>query len=331
MNKLKLAIVGCGAVTDCSYVPVLKQHPDVEVRVVADRNQEAADKIGDLLGVGSREDDFKKIKDDVDAVIIALPNKLHKEASSFFLAKGIHVLCEKPMANTVNDCDEIIAAAEKGKAKVMIGHVRRYYQTSKLVKEIISNNWLGRIKSFLFKEGGVFGWSSVSQFYFNKEHAGGGVLIDKGAHVLDLILWWLGDYERVDYYDDSFGGVEANCELRLKMHSGAEGLVKMSRLIPMEKMIRITGERGSLEFTPTDFNSLKLSLGKVQAINIDASSGDNNNLNYYFRQQIDDFISYIKNNQQPLITAKEARRCVLLIEDCYKNAQKIDMPWARRS
>ncbi len=181
-----------------------------------------------------------------------------------------------------------------------------------------------------FKEGGIFGWPSVSNFYFNKESSGGGVLIDRGAHILDLILWWLGDYAQVDYYDDSFGGVEANCEVKMKMESGAEGLVKMSRLVPMDKIIRIEGESGYLEFTPSDFHSLKLYLNEANTtLNLNAQHNGDGNLNDYFKQQIHDFLSLIQDNRQPLITVEEARKCVELIERCYKKAQRLNMPWLK--
>ena len=66
-------------------------------------------------------------------------------------------------------------------------------------------------------------------------------------HALDLVLWWLGDHEGVDYYDDAVGGVEANCELHLKMKSGVSGLIEVSRTRGLRNTCVISGEHGALE------------------------------------------------------------------------------------
>ena len=79
---------------------------------------------------------------------------------------------------------------------------------------------LGRIESFDFREGTIFDWPATTNSFWRREAAGGGVFADLGAHVLDLLLWWLGDFTSVTYADDSQGGVEADCRLELTMKSG---------------------------------------------------------------------------------------------------------------
>ena len=71
----------------------------------------------------------------------------------------------------------------------------------------------------------MYSWPVASDFMFRKD-AGGGVLADTGAHVLDTVLWWLGDWDKVEYHDDAHGGVEADCLLKLTMKSGAVGTVE---------------------------------------------------------------------------------------------------------
>jgi hypothetical protein len=89
------------------------------------------------------------------------------------------------------------------------------------VHPLLESGALGKIESFDFREGAVFNWPATTNSFWRRETAGGGVLADQGAHVLDLLLWWLGDFTSLTYVDDSQGGVEADCRLELSMKSGA--------------------------------------------------------------------------------------------------------------
>ncbi len=96
------------------------------------------------------------------------------------------------------------------------------------------------------QEGMIYDWPVASDFMFRRD-MGGGVLADTGAHVLDLLMYWLGDHASVEYKDDAAGGVEADCELRLTMASGAKGVVRLSRTRNLRNTWILEGERGTLE------------------------------------------------------------------------------------
>ena len=81
------------------------------------------------------------------------------------------------------------------------------------MQQVLDQGLLGDIISFDLRQGVVLNWAVSSDYLLKKDKAGGGVLFDFGPHILDLMLWWFGDYERVEYYDDAAGGIEANCEL----------------------------------------------------------------------------------------------------------------------
>ena len=106
---------------------------------------------------------------------------------------------------------------------------------------------VGRPLSFQAEEGCVFASPVASPAMFSKEMGGGGVLLDTGPHMLDNLLWWFGDYESVSYWDDCFGGVEADCLLDLKFKSGLQGTVKYSRLRNLSNSVKVDCERGVVE------------------------------------------------------------------------------------
>src|SRR5262249_3465764 len=160
-------------------------------------------------------DNYQDIIGKVDAAIVALPNYLHAPVVIDLLRHGIHVLIEKPMALKVTDCDKMLEAASSAGTVLAVGLEYRFFNSSRFTKRALGNNLLGDIRSFDLRLGIIPTWPFATDYLLRKESAGGGVLADFGVHVLDLLLWWLGDYESVEYRDDAVGGVEAECELNL--------------------------------------------------------------------------------------------------------------------
>jgi predicted dehydrogenase len=259
------------------------------------------------------------------------------------LNAGIHVLCEKPMALNLEEAKKMLEI-QKATGKILaIGLFRRFYPSVQMIHEIIKRNLLGPVKRFLWLEGEEkYSWPAQSAFFFERKQAGGGVLIDAGAHSLDQILWWFGDVEKFDYYEDSMGGIEANCELELEMSNGAKGTVRLSRdcLLPNKCLIKF--EKGWIVYTldVTDtfewgfydakykFNTF-LDFGKFPTIYYqDADTfkkpGD---LLTYFTAQIVDLIDAIQNGKEPSVSGTEALKSMELMDACYHNRRFMEMKW----
>ena len=153
------------------------------------------------------------------------------------------------MALSVAECDHMLEAAEAGSALLAVGLMRRYSHAGQFAKWVIDSGLLGQITSFSFQDGFVYAWPTASDAFLRKELAGGGVLIDLGAHTLDQLLWWLGEVESFDYADDSYGGVEADCILELVLKSGAKGRVELSRTRDLSMRAFIKGDKAELDFS----------------------------------------------------------------------------------
>lgn len=308
---------------------VIEETQCVEVACLVDKNLQRAQDLAKEKGVPEAVDDYKQIIGKVDAAILALPHHLHAPVASELLAAGVHVLVEKPMALTVAECDQMIAAADASGAVLAIGVARRFYDGGRFVKRLLEREMLGKILRFDGREGFVYSWPVVSDFMFRKE-TGGGVLADGGAHMLDTMLWWLGDYESVEYLDDSQGGVEADCEIRLKMKSGAEGLVELSRTRDLRNTWIIEGEHGTLEIDSIFNPEIRLRLGDQEfqlcGRALYADGEDEPPLACFNRQMID-FVEAIQQGRDPVATGREGRRSVALIEACYANRKLLELPW----
>ena len=330
MNRLRVAIVGCGAIAEGIHVPMAALSDRVEVAALVEKSLPRARRLAAKYGVPVVVDDYRELIGQVDAAIVSLPNHLHAPVTIDLLQHGIHVLVEKPMALKTSECDEMIRAASDSGVILAVGLISRFFASSHLVKLFIEDELLGDILSFDLRRGNVYNWSVASDFIFRKEMAGGGVLTDIGVHSLDLLLWWLGDLDRVEYYDDAMGGVEADCEVYLRMQCGASGVVELSRTRNLRNSWIFCGERGTLEVGMGTDPLIRLKTRDTDLVLAGHAMRDepgDKKIQDAFRHQLDDFADAIRSRREPFVSGQEGKRSVELIETCYAVRQPLDQRW----
>jgi len=324
---LKLGIVGCGAVTENLHLPAMMESTKVEVTALMDPNQDRVEALGKKFNVKNRFTDLERIQDYCEVAILALPHHLHAPTAVFLLEKGIHVFVEKPVATNMKDANQINDTAKRFNRKAGVGLIRRQYSSSMFVKEILEKGWIGEIVSFDIREGGVYNWPAVSDTLF-KKNTGGGVLFDTGAHTLDMLLWWLGDFSDVKYYEDSDGGVESNCELHLILQSGATGIVELSRTRNLRNSMIISGKNGVIEVGTGPDGPVMLKTNKTHLSGIPVwPNGEEELFLDIGRRQIDSFADAITHDSNSFVSAQDAIKSVRLFEACKKDAKKLPQPW----
>ncbi len=329
---IKLAIIGCGAVAAMSYLPALAAMNDVQVTLLVDQDLNRARALAERYGVPQVSADFHDAVDAAQAAIVALPNYLNGPVSLALLQQGRHVQVEKPMAVSTAECDAMIAVAEQRQLVLGVGLMRRFRRSYQLARELINSGALGPIQTFDIQEGAVYGWPLASDFILRRETAGGGVLIDTGSHVLDALLWWLGDVRDVACWDDQAGGVEADCVLELTMASGARGTVTLSRLRNLRNTAIIQGARATLE-VELAANALSLipadsALAMAgQALPREDLTAPEQTTVDLFTAELTDWLSAINSGTRPSIDGREGRRSLALIEAGYARRQPAVCPW----
>jgi predicted dehydrogenase len=303
---------------------------DIKPALLVDINLPRAQTLADSFHALRASDDYRSCLGEFDAAIVASPHHLHAPICVDLLRRGIHVLVEKPMAMTAGECHDMNAAAEEGKAVLAVGLMRRYQQNIRWAKAVLDAGVLGSIESFDFQEGSVYGWPVASGFFFRKETAGGGVLMDTGAHTLDLLLWWLGDVVSFEYYDDSYGGVEADCKLHLMLTSGASGVVELSRTRDLRNSAILRGKRGEIEVGLGNRKYVSASSKEILAYS-DGTVKSDPEVKQLFRDlyvsQLKDWLRAIETGQVPCVAGTEAARSVRFIEACYARRQEWKLPW----
>ena len=192
MGKLKAAVIGLtvGEMHIIDYIA----NPDIEEIVICDINEEKLEKVGNSFNINKRYTDYNKMfqEEKPDIVSVCVSNFLHKQVCIDAFKAGAHVLCEKPLARTAQECEEIKNAAEQYNKKLMINFNRRYNPESVALKKAIDEGKLGEIyyaTTCWKRTRGVPWWYPLND---TKEKCGGGAFVDLGVHMLDLCMWLCG-------------------------------------------------------------------------------------------------------------------------------------------
>lgn len=200
---MKVALLGAGRIVQNVYLPLLLRRSDIEISGIYDINHEVAHRIS-MQSIEFRVcktiDELFQTKPDV--TIITCPNKFHAELSIQALNCKSHVICEKPMATSYHDSIAMLKAAKYNKKNLMISHQNRFRPEIIELSKIVKQGKLGVITSI---EGGWLrreGVPGVGSWFTNKELAGGGVLLDLGPHIIDLLCMLIDQYD-VDDVDVS--------------------------------------------------------------------------------------------------------------------------------
>lgn len=347
--KINVSLIGCGAVSKILYVPVLNSliHQNfLQITSIIDPNDDNAKEVARSLAVEKVYPDIKCILDELTPhlAIIATPHKYHCQMSVDLLRKGVNVLCEKPMAVNLSECNEMIKASQETGKLLAVGHFRRFFSSCQLIKNIIDTQSLGSVVSFQFLEGETYSWPVRSTSFFKRSEAGGGVLIDAGVHLIDLLLWWLGDVAELNYQDDAMGGVETNCRLHLKMTNGSQGIVQLSRDWPLPNCYTIKFEKGWLRYNCDVVDKLEWGFyntfygieGELRQLGISFNGTPQlgktvPNFMGCFNAQLQNVIRAIQGIEPLSVSGKDASKSIGLIEQCYNNRSLLPMPWLEQA
>lgn len=331
-HEARLAIIGCGAVVDHHILPSLRRLgwlPSVLVDRSPERMALLAGKLGSKGRTVARAADWREVADRFDAAIVAVPHVLHGPIGLELLAAGKHLFMEKPLAVTTKQCEAMVATADERGVALRVGLLRRYLHAVRWLKALLDARVLGEVKRFDIREGFVFNWATSSDALLRRELAGGGVLIDTGAHTLDLLLWWLGDVASLTYRDDAGHGVEADCVLDCRMASGATGRVELSRTRDLRGTILIEGTQGFVEVHLAK-NLILAGSPNALAFQHEGRTPAEMPMQLFpelFDAELRDFHASVAGDASRGISGAEGIRSVALIERCYAAREPLEMPW----
>ncbi len=197
-KQLRVGIAGYGVVGKIRH-QFIDQHPQMKVTAVCD--QEFANTANRLTAVKCLKDYTQLLKEPLDVLFVCMPNYLAPEVTIAGLSKGLHVFCEKPPGRDVADIERVIACEKKHpRQKLMYGFNHRYHESVRKAQQIIRSGKLGKILNLR----GVYGKSKIIRFDSDwrtkRALAGGGIFLDQGIHMVDLMRLFAGEFVEVNSF-----------------------------------------------------------------------------------------------------------------------------------
>lgn len=194
MDRIRLAVIGLGVMGQ-RRIETLIHNKSAELVVVSDIDETRAVSTGKKFGCEYSTDILGTVsRNDVDAVVVSVPNKFHASISVEALKKGKHVFCEKPMASTVDEAETMTSAARSSGVFLKVGSNHRYFPNVVKAGELVQAGTIGAplvFRGWIGHDGSKFG----SEWFKNYEIVGGGTLLDNGCHILDISRMLMGEVD----------------------------------------------------------------------------------------------------------------------------------------
>lgn len=326
MTTPDIALIGCGAIAEVYYTPALQRRPELaRSLILVDRDLARAERMREAVGAAAAVSDYRDVLSCVRGAIIATPHHLHHPLTLDLVRAGAHVLCEKPLAETAAQVDEIVAAARTHGVHVAVNHTRRLFSSFREIERLVRAGELGELREIHYELGEPFAWPAATDAYFGRGAGGRGVLFDTGAHIVDLVCWWLGgEPEIVAYEDDARGGTEAVARMVLR-RGAATAHVHLSWLTKLRNQYRLTGTAGSIAGGVYEWSSFMRQNGDGRTRRIATDRA--RTLIDFFEQLLTNFFDVVAGAAQPLVTAADARAAVAVIDGCYARRARFEEPW----
>ena len=318
---IKVGIIGCGKIAQVRHIPEYLANPNAEICGFYDINLARAEELARKYGAKAYPTYEALLADPgIDAVSVCAANPVHAEISIAALKAGKHVLCEKPMAISLEECEAMVAAARESGKYLMIGQNQRLAKAHIKARELIAQGAIGKVLTFrtIFGHGGPETWSidpGKNVWFFDKTKAAMGAMADLGIHKTDMIQYVLGSkivktqavLTTLDKRDATGGliGVDDNAICIYQMENGVIGTMTASwtYYAAEDNTTVIYGTKGELRL----YDDPKYS---VQQINADGTRIDyqidqiQTNDNQTASGVIDLFVKSLVDNTPPEISGE---------------------------
>ena len=326
MKKLRWGLIGCGDIAQKRIAPALRDSASCELVAISRAQSELAASFAKQFGARRWYLDWRKLllDEEIDAVYIATPVHLHAEQAIAAAEAGKHVLCEKPMAMNVRECDQMIDAGRSNKVKLGVAYYRHFYPVVERIKAIIKS---GEIGTAVLAQINAFEWFNPDadhsrSWLLKKELAGGGPMFDFGCHRIEVLINIFGTITEVRsmmaniVFDRE---VEDTASALFRFERGACGVLSVSHAaVEAKDSLNIFGSLGSIRVSILNEGKIRV-VGKLgqryealpPAANLHAPL-------------IEDFVKAVLTNREPAVSGGTGRAVAIIEEEIYRQAKLSD-------
>lgn len=351
MNRIRTALVGCGKVGQI-HAQALAALPESEFVAVCDADAGRAGAMAARFGVGIFTDVATMVRDArVGAVLIATPHPMHAAPAIAAAQGGAHVLVEKPLAASLEDCDAMLAAAKRAGVLLSVISQRRLYEPVVRMKAAIDAGKIGRPALGVFT---MYSWRDEAYYRSDPwrgrwDTEGGGVLVNQSPHQLDLLQWFMGEIADVSgaWANVNHPGVEVDdtAVATVRFKNGGLGAVitSVAQRPGIYTKVQIHGSSGASVGVQTDtgatfvagmtgiaaapFNDIWTIPGEehlLEQFQADDRARFNavDGTSHYHQLQIQDFLQAIQTGRPPMVSGDEGRAVVEFFTAIYRSQRE---------
>jgi predicted dehydrogenase len=352
MKRVRTALVGCGKVGQI-HARALGSLAESEFVAACDVDRQRAAQVGATFGVSPYVDFEAMLRSKgVEAVCIATPHPLHAEPAVRAAQAGVHALVEKPLAATVEDCDRMLEASQKAGTTLGVISQRRWYEPVLRMRAAIDAGKIGRPVLGTFV---MYSWRDPSYYQSDPwrgrwDTEGGGVLINQSPHMIDLLEWLMDDQvAEVSGYWANLNHpsveVEDTAVAVLRFARGGLGSIvsSLAQKPGIYTKVHIHGSKGASVGVETDrgatFIAGMTAIAEPPLNDLWTIPGEEDRLaqfqaedrayfrtidavDHYHSLQIQDFLRAVIDSRPPLVTGRDGRRVVALVQAIYQSGRE---------
>lgn len=314
MKDHRIGIVGCGRISR-GHIEGYAENKNVKLAAFCDIDEEKAKKYTKEVG-GESYSDYKKMLDNeqLHGISVCTPPVNHKEITNYALAKGVNVLCEKPLAMNASEALSMVKTAKENRKFLMTAFKFRFFSEVLGAKRLIEEGKIGKI---ILARNMFGGFADMKEFFFSKrDTSGGGVLIDNASHSIDLFRFLLGDVRNISARINTFIQkieVEDTAKILMEMESGTLATIDLSWSVPIpsDYYLELYGSEGTILLSPLKYKR------KGDKEWTEYKSPEEN----VFAKETSHFVNCILGSEKPIVTGLDGLRTQEVIDAAYKSCR----------
>ena len=335
---IRVGVIGCGKIAQVRHIPEYEANPDAKIVALFDVNVQRTRVLAEAHGCRAYETLEELLADpDIDAVSVCTSNATHAQSTIDALKSGKHVLCEKPMAITIEECEEMVEAARAAGKKLMIDQNQRFARAHVRAKELLDSGRIGKVLTFrtAFGHSGPETWSvdpGTGSWFFDPKRAAMGAMADLGVHKTDLVQWLIGQtvvaatakIATLDKRDPegNLVGVDDNALCIYQMDGGAMGTMTASWTYygPEDNSTVIYGTEGVMRIYDDPAHSIVIDLksGETECYDVEAIQTNDNQTASGI---IDAFIECLEGDTEPAISGESVLSAMRAVFACIESSK----------
>jgi predicted dehydrogenase len=333
MDKVRIGVLGTGVIIRDFHLATLHNNPKAEVVAAGNLHPESLGRLVRAFDIPRAYTDLADLAQDpdIDAVVIGLPNYLHAPVTIQMLEAGKHVLCEKPMATTVAEAEQMLEASRRTGAKLMIAHMWRFDREILWLRDLVLSGQLGQVFKVKSHAIWLYEGPKPESWFAQRRYAGGGALADMGIHSIDTLRYVLGGARPTKVFANvgtHFEGIELEdtATLLVEFEGGIVGLIEAGwyhlHADGLEGYTQVYGTKGYARALPSELRTHVEGIWSTVHPTMPARK-QQCDLPMY-QAQMDHFLECILQDREPEPGGLEGLWAMRVLEAAYRSASTGD-------